>query len=144
LEFCDCSREHRTAHLHCLDWRILSLSSNSMLHFEFLTPWMGCMLWCTWCSNRSTINQLGLRNALLNHCFNNNMFVNVYYNVVFARAPIGTKVECYFVTKILDYKFLKNFLMMYIENQSMPLLHHDFEQNWRYFLLMLFGLLKSY
>jgi hypothetical protein len=25
------------------------------------------------------------------------MFVNVYYNVVFARAPIGTKVEGYLV-----------------------------------------------
>jgi hypothetical protein len=60
------------------------------------------------------------------------MFVNVYHNVVFARAPISTKVESYLVHnwhKNPRLQIPKNFSMMYVKNQLVPLLHHDFEQN---------------
>jgi hypothetical protein len=53
------------------------------------------------------------------------MFVNVYHNIIFARAPIDTKTEGYLV-----HNSHKNPRLQTSDKFSNdPMLHHNFEQN---------------
>jgi hypothetical protein len=57
------------------------------------------------------------------------MFVNVYYNVVFARVPIDTEVEGNLVHNCHKNPRLQIFDKLFNDVYREPLLLHDFDQN---------------